>query len=113
MTGSWPVVRMMTLETLTLETLTLETSCLTSCLVRGGATVDSVASAGKQVALGLLDNIGQWTKFIVIYTLKSCLLLVSQTISNNSNLHHLKYVLFPLYSEYFLFPLATIKPFAV
>ena len=55
MTGSWPVVRMMTLET----------SCLTSCLVRGGATVDSVASAGEQVALGLLDNIGQWTKFIV------------------------------------------------
>ena len=51
MTGSWPVVRMMTLETLTLETLTLETSCLTSCLVRGGATVDSVASAGEQVAL--------------------------------------------------------------
>ena len=41
MTGSWPVVRMMTLET----------SCLTSCLVRGGATVDSVASAGEQVAL--------------------------------------------------------------
>ena len=65
MTGSWPVVRMITLETLTLETLTLETSCLTSCLVRGGATVDSVASAGEQVALGLLDNIGQWTKFIV------------------------------------------------
>ena len=50
---------MMTLETLTLETLTLETSCLTSCLVRGGATVDSVTSAGEQVALGLLDNIGQ------------------------------------------------------